>query len=169
MTALRAGRVWGEDFHCIILWVLVCSRRRSLRWFWTSCTNPIAGISASRRCGVTLSIHPSSSVRLPQSTRVRGVLLLRCSHIMLTSPPDQLQNCARFRNTTLGPLLPHGPWDSLELHGKAWIIEDDSRTTFAFDPPTAPVRYGESCLACRRRRYLLLASPSSPPVSHYHE
>jgi hypothetical protein len=37
------------------------------------------------------------------------------------------------RNNSQGPLLPHGPWDSPNLHGKVWVVEDDSRTSLASD------------------------------------
>ena len=43
------------------------------------------------------------------------------------------------RNSSLGPLMPHGPWDSAALHGKAWVLEDDSRTSL--DPKASHLKY----------------------------
>jgi hypothetical protein len=40
------------------------------------------------------------------------------------------------RNGSRGPLLAHGPWDAPSLHGKAWFIEDDTRTLLSTPPPS---------------------------------
>ena len=60
------------------------------------------------------------------------------------------------RNNSLGPLLPHGPWDAAPAHGKIWIVEDDSRTSLS--SPT-PLKFSDDAAQDRNlmRRNVLTA------------
>lgn len=69
-------------------------------------------------------------------------LLSESSIDWVTSPYSYMHNAgADFRN--LGhSMAGHGPLDSPALHGKTWIVEDDTRTHLCLPPPYSLAAFG---------------------------
>jgi hypothetical protein len=78
-----------------------------------------------------------ADTRLTGSGHLALHRLLRSPHVDGVASPYLYSPLVR--NSSLGPLVVHGPWDSPALHDKIWVVEDDSRTSLALG--TQPLKF----------------------------